>query len=105
MDANVFRTARENLPGHWMKGDFTDNQGNFCVLGHIAVALGEQNGNFDEMPDEITKPYHTVLSDIIDEQYHAFGRYPVDFNDGEETTEDDVVMVLDRAIAYCEEIV
>lgn len=39
-DVEVVLEARDNVVGNWCQGSFVDDDGNRCLLGHIAEAVG-----------------------------------------------------------------
>ena len=109
MDTVVFEKMRKNILGHWGKGDFSTPDG-FCLLGHIAYALGEQDGDYINVSGE-AMPYAQFLSDIILEQYPEMNKtwdvtqgLPLaPWNDAPERTIDEVLMVVEKAIAKANE--
>jgi hypothetical protein len=107
IDVNVLRKVRNNLPGHWYQGNYSDGHGNYCVLGHIAVALGEESGRYDDVGEY---EYYELLNTIIVEQYPEFAEssesseYAMPrWNDEKSRTEDEVIAILEKAIAKAEE--
>lgn len=89
-----------NNGDNWMKGDATDGVGNYCILGALhEVAAGSTNaylaGSFpisiaikQLFPDRIN-PY--------DVTYGADGAVIANFNDDDDTTWEDVSLVLKYA--------
>jgi hypothetical protein len=100
---NVIREAAKRLPGHWYQGWFSDGDGNHCGLGHISEVAAEQNivwGNTLE-----------VLNAVAREQYPErvvrSATYPnaafSEFNDHADTTEEEVVAVMEKAAVRLDE--
>lgn len=109
IDVDILKTARENLPGHWFQGDFSDGQGNFCALGHLGYALGVADGNIDEFTDGRDMEYAVLLAELIKEQYPDFNPKGyngsvAEWNDSEDRTEEEVIAIFDKAIARAEEM-
>jgi len=110
IDVSVLRKMRTNIPGRWTTDAYYDEDTNgYCTLGHIALALGEETGEFDYVREE-AMPYAQFIQEIVQEQYPEFKRadellnIPY-WNDAPGRTEDEVVAVMDKAIAKAEEIV
>lgn len=119
MDSNVFRSVARNVPGHWTKGAYSDGQNNFCALGHLARALGQENGDWDGLDFRQANPYVELLTETIVEQYAEdyFLVHDVlqqvdmgsdvlipEWNDAPGRTEDEVVAIFEKAAAKAEEL-
>lgn len=102
---NVFAQAAKNLPGHWFKGDYGDGAGNFCALGHIANVKGYSD-LYDIDVDEakvFVESETDILNNLAKEMSNGRYQFIADFNDADETTEDDVVTLLEKAAVRFEE--
>lgn len=102
---NVFARAANNLPGHWFKGGYADGAGNFCALGHIALARGfDANRLYDFDEDDVFDTSETeLLNSLAREMSNGDYQYIADFNDADDTTEADVVTLLEKAAVRIEE--
>lgn len=108
---NIIREAMKSLPGHWHKGGLTDRNGNYCGLGHIINA-------FDLTGLDITG--HTSAVDVYylldikakemfpdrlgNENTAASAAFP-QVNDHPDTTEEDILAVMEKAAIAWEESV
>lgn len=100
---NVIEKALQNLPGHWYQGGLGDGKGNYCGIGHVSNASFNQYRAVD---------YATsLMNEVALEQYPD--RFEGDtsmvpfavFNDHPDTTEADVIMVMEKAAIKMEEMV
>jgi hypothetical protein len=84
----TLRAAREVLAdeSHWMRGDYTDFEGRYCLLG--ACGWSESG---PPLTDEYVKLYRAL------EQAAGIG--PVKFNDSPDTSHDLLLRVMDEALA------
>ncbi len=104
--ANVIRKAMSNLPGHWHQGAYTDDNGNYCGFGHIGQALDEA----EELEEYERQAMYSTLHAVAKEQYpERTGKRPVTlltgfpcFNDHPDTTEEDVLRIMDKAAVELE---
>lgn len=117
---NVFAEAASRLPGHWMQGNVSDDNGNFCAGGIIESILEEKYGltHLGQQPqttwiekDEELVARLSLLSKIAVEQYpdRLDTRCPdsiwavADVNDHKDTTEADMVALLEKAAVQLDE--
>jgi hypothetical protein len=106
---NPIRKAAENLPGHWFKGDYGDGQGNYCAVGHLLVAAGQDPERVVEgMSDEdsliheirlLNKSAEELFPKRVDFTFERIA----DFNDHDDTTEEEVLLVMNRAADLLDE--
>lgn len=112
---NFIAKAAENLKGNWHQGSYIDmfDKRNMCGIGHVAVASGKYDAvglNFNGISitddNEVTKAVK-ILGEIVLEQFpdRVFYENFVGFNDHSATTEDEVVMVLEKAAVKFDEMV
>lgn len=105
---NFFRKAAESLPGHWHKGNYTDGQGNYCLIGHLLKVRGYSD-------EEIVSGYaegNSVDAERIEFlNVLAIKKFPerttvfvADFNDHADTTEEEVVAFLSDAASEWDHI-
>jgi len=97
---NEIAVAAQNLPGHWYKGRLSDGQGNFCGVGHLSNAFGDMSQTYDSTAFIRYCKMHKLLGKVAREQFperldedQTFPR----FNDHPDTTEDEVVAVMEKA--------
>lgn len=113
LDLTVPERARELLAGHWAKGVFYDSPSqSYCLVGVFTHGLHREADVFDKN----FAPIWAELSEVIREHFPQrvdsyYGEqqriYPdsysrpliYDFNDHRDTTEADVLFVLDAVIA------
>lgn len=113
---NPIREAIKRLPGHWYQGSFydPDNIENACGLGHVHMAIVEENnrilnddsitdliesGRLERMYDVASKYLADAARDKFPDRTEGLkgvGAFPA-FNDNEETTEDEVIAVMELA--------
>lgn len=115
---NPIRKAAENLKGNWYKGYYFNsrNHSKMCGIGHLQSAI------FDKPLDLATNEAlndgerwnlygeaYEIVNNTAGEQYpdrmkHSTFNFP-NFNDHEDTTEDEVIAVLEKAaVRYDEKI-
>lgn len=112
---NSIREAAKNLPGHWHKGDYTDGQGNYCGIGHVLKASGLTDEQIEMGDGDFVEARLDVLNKVAGEQFpdRAFtmpsagivveNPYFAYFNDHPDTTEDEVLAVMEKAAVVYEE--
>lgn len=103
---NPVREGIEILRGHHFKGGYGDGHGNVCGFGALnKVVTGDA---FQDMEDENSETLYNLMNQVAGEQFPERrcegGIYHfVHFNDHDDTTEEDVIMVMDKvAVAYDE---
>ena len=102
---NTIRKAADSLPGHWLKGNLSDNNGNYCAVGHLYRAFGaDENCSFDEDADvDLFHRQWAFVEQVVDEFTNGeFDDIPA-FNDDPTTTEADVVALLEKAAVRWDE--
>ncbi len=125
MKMNPIREALNALPGHWQKGSLNDNKGNHCGLGHMHNALGGSDGYLPMVFDDSAPEYKLsrdlrieaerlrgIMDEVAVEQYPdrvglsplAYSSKFAEFNDHPDTTEDEVVAVMEKAAIRLDEI-
>ena len=109
---NKIREAIKNLPGHWYKGHMTDNKGNYCGLGHVAKAYGFSDDQIDNesfgCDESPLLSDFNLLHEIAGEQYpdraiDLFTTFTL-FNDHPDTTEDEVIALMEKAAVRKDEM-
>ena len=104
---NPIREAASRLPGHWHKGSLSDGNGNFCGLGHLdQVCLEEDirpidSARFWQLMDDVALEQYP---DRVDEDELVEKPYFAQFNDHQDTTEDEAVMVMEKAAIKWDEL-
>lgn len=106
MNINPFRKAAEAVPGHLHKGDYFDGNGNACAAGHVYQALGcHSQEDVDGWRDE---PEHGRAWELLNQT--AIAMFPdrgtldiAEVNDHPDTTEDDIVSILEKAAVRWDE--
>lgn len=95
---NIIRQALPHVPGHWLKGSMADGNGNHCGIGWVAYQHLLSSVPIEEYFDAITK-----MDVIATEQYPErvywddTVRQFASFNDHPDTTEDEVIAVMEKA--------
>lgn len=106
---NVIREAAARLPGKWHKGSLYGPDDTACGLGHVIKVASENSTDMPKivfLPPEITD----IMNKVALEQYpdrairndvlpHPFAQ----FNDHDDTTEDEVVAVMEKAAILLDE--
>lgn len=97
---NYIRKAAERLPGHWYKGGLKDNHGNYCGIGWLE--LMHKEAKTVDVNAEGWWPQGTLMDEVAMELY--YDRVVIDnmrpfavFNDHPDTTEDEVIAVMEKA--------
>lgn len=109
-------SAKSLIEQHWHQGDGTDGRGNYCL--RVAVGLGcgamtDYDGKvgFTKVDPDALPVVHAAHLDRVRVDTKAvalvtsclpepFDSIPV-FNDHSETTRNDVLAVLDKAVSLC----
>jgi hypothetical protein len=112
---NPISEAAKNLPGRWHKGDLHSGE-NSCGLGHLINAVvGEEHADWQDLHlkravEEFNKA-NSMMVKVAVEQYPdrtiGVGAYPqsfASFNDHPDTTESDVVAVMEKAAVKWDEL-
>lgn len=115
---NPIREAIKTLPGHWHQGSLfaRDNLESACGLGHVHMALAQENSKILDEDSPIA--FLSKVYNRTDGMYDAASKYMADaardkfpdrtdelkgvgafpaFNDNQETTEDEVIAVMELA--------
>lgn len=126
---NIIEKARENLRGHWYKGEYVDADSgqNFCALGHISLQLGAtvekslfdgedfyslDTDSFEDLEDwnRANNLLVKVAKEQFPERYENLSgnlSFRADsipyFNDHEDTTEEDMLIVFGKAAVLWDE--
>lgn len=100
---NPIREAIKTLPGNWIKGTMSDNDGNHCGLGHLACALRDYEDKFRPLRINIRGIALSAMHTVACEQYPERGENFVDFNDHPSTTEAEVIAVMEKAAVRFDE--
>lgn len=111
---NTLWQAAQKIRGHYHKGDYADGKGNYCMLGAMAsvrgvqdtILTGDEEG--DILFDHEFNAQENILKEIIEEQFPdrlGLNRFPgvPTFNDHPDTTEDEVVAVLEKSAVRWDE--
>jgi hypothetical protein len=107
---NELSVAAQNLRGSWYQGDYTDDNGNYCGIGHLCRAHGMTDRDIydDELSEKLLSQLE-ILNAVAIEQYsdriatkHSDRSFP-DFNDHLDTTEDEAIAVLEKAAVLWDE--
>jgi len=86
---SLLRSVRASIgEGHWIKGRAHDNQGNYCLSGHLTVS--RNSTNYRDYAQA-----HKAVCNVI--RARGFQSIP-HFNDARRTTKDDVLAVIDEAM-------
>lgn len=112
----VLIKARSIVERGWFQGDSTDGRGNFCLRAAIGLAAGSHvysDGNYtwEQIPSKATPAErwaHVTRSAVdmaaadtvtkqLPEPFICIAKY----NDDPDTTKNDVLAVLDKAISAC----
>jgi hypothetical protein len=101
---NPFLEAARRLPGHWFQGDMYDGE-NACGIGHLSRVMNPEGNNLGDFYEA-----WNVLSAVAVEQYsdrivedNSMKDKFAKFNDHPDTTEDDVVAVMEKAAVLWDE--
>jgi hypothetical protein len=107
--AEILRTARESLEGHWYQGHYGDGEGDRCAVGHIMSAAGIDIDGY--LSSRVGGPIWTrdvhaavmLLGSVIKEQYPGHDDNVPLWNDADGRTEDEVIAMFEKAAAKAEE--
>jgi hypothetical protein len=103
----VLGEARDLIESGWCKGTLTDGEGSYCLRAAVGIAAGvysiETSGDVGFLPsidcglEAMKRDLHAVqlLKDFLPEGTTSI----VVFNDQSGTTKEDVLAVMDKAIA------
>ena len=109
---NPLREVITRLPGHWYKGGYGDGKGNYCGVGH----LSEYGYNVGSSQEEMNEAFK-LMNEVAFEQYPERATYVINFgsdvqevaksfanfNDHPDTTEEEVIAVMEKAAVRFEE--
>lgn len=108
---NVIREALPKVPGHWHQGSLNDGRGNFCGIGHVRQVM-ENNGIEIDNTSGLFFKISKIMNEVAGEQYPERAVYNLsdmysfaNFNDHPDTTEDEVVAVMEKAAVRFDEII
>lgn len=100
---NPIRIAMERLPGKWYQGDLCGPNESYCGLGHVHNVYMEVHG--DIIPDDVWELMDNTAKeqypDRIDES-DSKSLFAM-FNDHEDTTEDEVLAILEKVAVKVDE--
>lgn len=110
---NIIREAVSRLPGHWSKGAYEGPDGTHCGLGHIQAAYDAIYGkdthySWNAVP-ALNQIRH-LMAKVAREQFPERAHNPdgmcsfVRFNDHPDTTESDVILVMEKAAVQLDEL-
>lgn len=104
---NALYKAAQSLPGHWHQGDYADGRGNYCAAGHWLKAIGYTDKQMDfaePETDEDTNAMCALLNKVAIELFPDRGfQFIAEVNDHPDTTEEDMVTVLEKAAVRWDE--
>lgn len=103
---NPIREAVENLSGHWHQGGYNSEDGNnSCALGHLRSVMGFHE-NYDNFDYTEWRKCIGILNRTSGAMFpDRTSQNIVIFNDHPDTTEDDVIAVMEKAAVRYDEIV
>ena len=98
---NIIDKALSNLPGHWYQGGLGDDNGNFCGIGHILYATPYEGSadNAINLMSEVAKEQYSERIDPDNRHTCKFAQ----FNDHPDTTEAEVIAVMEKASVRLDE--
>jgi len=101
---NYIRKALERLPGRWYKGGLGDGAGNWCGIGHLQEVAPFRNAH-DYGQQQMDKVAEEQYPDRLGSKDGAgFQLVPfAAFNDHPDTTEDEVIAVMEKAAILWDE--
>jgi hypothetical protein len=91
---NILNKAAKAVPGRWHKGGISDGRGNYCAVGHIINACG-----MHVVPNEIMQTVNTLASEMSNGKYG----HVANFNDDPDTTEEDIITLLEKGAIRLDE--
>jgi len=102
---NPIREAMTRLEGHWAHRLGQDEDGNKCGMIWLTDVLAETDEWKETGAKGIQHPATHLLNRVAAEQYpdRSEGRYFYLFNDHEDTTEAEVLEVMDKAAVRYDE--
>lgn len=126
---NIIEKAKSSLPGHWHQGEYVDEQSGdkFCALGHIGLQLGahveatiyqgdtyfffkENDADAQDEWERANKLLTKIAREQFPERWEGLNErqqmladsIPY-FNDHPETTEEDMILVFEKAAVEWDE--
>ena len=99
---NIIRTALSTVPGNWCKFQLTNSEGKHCGIGHVIMAYDPMvHGNLGshDAVVEMVKVAKEQYPERLSEDYPVY----TDFNDHPDTTEADVIAVMEKAAVRLDE--
>jgi hypothetical protein len=101
---NIVREAARRLPGHWYQGDVSDHKDNYCGIGHVFEASKEVLGVIDmDAVGVALRAMDAVAVEQYPERVKAVMRDFASFNDHPDTTEAEVIAVMEKAAVRLDE--
>lgn len=105
---DLIQKVKGSLPGNWHKGSYTDlDSGNRCVIGWLYYH-DAQNHQSNVHSSCNVETFRMVLADIAEEQFPDrvtdLLDHIIEVNDHPDTTEDDIMMILEKAEVRMEEL-
>ena len=97
----LLEAARILREGGWITGEYEDDRGAHCLVGAVSAAYGCDGGWAETGAGEDIAAIETAIGLLFPD--HA-SEMIVDFNDDTETTEADVLLVLEKAAAEAGEL-
>lgn len=100
--SQIIERTLKSLPGNWTKGAISEDGTKMCVMAHLI------DNSEIELKDYL--PARQALEAVVMEQYHDRTTYTnsyntvAAFNDHPDTTESDVIAVLEKANARLDEV-
>lgn len=104
---NIIRKAAESLPGHWHKGSIYGGGDKYCAVGHMYKNAGFEfasDGTISKGDDyeQLRKAWDFVTGVVLEFTNGKYDELP-DFNDAADTTEEDIVALLEKAAVKWDE--
>lgn len=102
-DDNFFDKAAKSLPGHWCKDVYADGNGNYCAAGHMLLAMGyiPEQMTFDFVESssetEAIRMINKIAAEMFPDRVRVAAPFIADLNDHPDTTEEEIVSVLEKA--------
>jgi hypothetical protein len=101
---NHLNEAAKIIEQGWTKGEYADELGNVCAVGALRKALNNpQHQSIDSSDWTTYRESITIMSQVTGEMTNGLTDNPVQFNDMESTTKQDIVALFEKSAVRWDE--
>jgi hypothetical protein len=99
---NHLNEAAKIIEQGWTKGEYADELGNVCAVGALRKALNNPQ-RLDSPLWDTYRESITIMSQVTGEMTNGLTDNPVQFNDMESTTKQDIVALFEKSAVRWDE--